>query len=65
MLESLITYTFTFIAVFSSVALGRLLINFVSALTSNPPKKMDLGERTLTIYGLLLSYLITYLIFII
>jgi len=64
MLETFTTYLFTFLAVFSLVSVIRLIINFVSALISNPPKKLELSEGALTIYGLLLSYLITYLIFI-
>lgn len=64
MLESLLTYTTTFIGIFSAIVLVRLIINFVSALISTPPRKLEISERALTIYGLFLSYLITYLIYL-
>jgi len=64
MLENLITYLSSFIAVFSTIAIIRLIVNFVSALLSNPPKKMEFSDRVLTIYGLFLSYIITFLIFV-
>jgi len=65
MIEEFVTYLSCFIAVFSTIALVRLVINFVSALISNPPRKMEIGERALIIYGLFLSYLICYLIYLI
>lgn len=64
MLGSLLTYLSIFTAIFSTVALGRLIINFISALTSNPPRKLELSERALIIYGLFFSYFITFLIYI-
>ena len=39
-----------------------LVIKFVSALLQTPPKKMVLSNRELIFNGLMLSYLITYII---
>jgi len=65
MLGSFLTYLSIFMAVFSSIAIIKLVINFVGALFSNPPKKFVIGDRALIIHGFLLSYLITYIIYLI
>lgn len=62
MIESLMTYITIFVAVFSSLSLIRLLINFVRALLSTPPQKFEVRQRALVYYGLALSYLITLII---
>jgi hypothetical protein len=51
-----------FLFVFSILTNLRLVIKFVSALLQNPPKKMVLSGRELIFNGLMLSYLITYII---
>lgn len=62
MIETLMTYITIFAAVFSSLSLIRLLINFIKALLSNPPQKFEVGQRALVYYGLATSYLITLII---
>jgi len=62
MIETLMTYITIFAAVFSSLPLIRLLINFIKALLSNPPQKFEVGQRALVYYGLAASYLITLII---
>jgi hypothetical protein len=62
MIETLMTYITIFAAVFSSLSLIRLLINFIKALLSNPPQKFEVGQRALVYYGLAASYLITLII---
>ena len=64
MLVNFLTYLSIFMAVFSSIALIKIVISFISALFSNPPKKFVIGDRALIIYGFLLSYLITYIIYL-
>ena len=59
MLENLMTYLVTFFAIFASLSLIRLLINFIRALLSNPPQKFEVGQRALVYYGLCISYIIT------
>jgi hypothetical protein len=53
-----------FLFVFSLIALLRLGFNFTRALFSNPPKPFEMSISETTIYGIFLSYIITYLIFI-
>jgi len=57
-----VTPILTFLFVFSIMALIRLLVNFLRALLSTPPKKFELVESEIIIYGTLLSYIITYII---
>jgi hypothetical protein len=53
---------FLFVFVFSILTNLRLVVKFVSALLQTPPKKMVLSNRELIFNGLMLSYLITYII---
>lgn len=62
MLENLMTYITIFFAVFASLSLIRLIINFIRALLSNPPQKFEVGQRALIYYGLCISYLTTLII---
>lgn len=62
MVESLMTYIIIFTAVFTSLSLIRLLINFVRALLSNPPQKFEVGQGAIVYYGLSISYLLTLII---
>lgn len=49
-----------FVFVFSVLATLRLVIKFISALLN--PEKNHFQSRELIIYGLFLSYIITYII---
>ena len=62
MMEIIMTYFATFIAVFTSLSIIRVSVNFIKALLSNPPKKFEIGVGALIYYGLSLSYLITLII---
>lgn len=53
---------FLFVFVFSILTNLRLVVKFVSALLQNPPQKLVLSGRELILNGLMLSYLITYII---
>lgn len=59
-----ITPILTFIFLFSIMALTRLIFNFLRALLSTPPKPFELTIYQITIYGIFLSYILTYLIHI-
>lgn len=63
MLETLMTYVATFAFVFALISLVRIVINFITALLSSPPRKLEIGRRELIYYGLSLSYIITFLIY--
>ncbi len=52
----------TFIFIFSVISLVRLCFNFFSALLSNPPKPFEFEKYEIIVYGLFVSYIITYLI---
>jgi hypothetical protein len=52
-----------FIFVFSVIAVLSLLITFIKALTSTPPKPFEMTEREKATYGVLLSYIVSYLIY--
>jgi hypothetical protein len=56
-------FGFTFI--FSIMALIRLGITFLRAIFSNPPKQFEMGDKETIIYGLFMTYIITYLIYLI
>jgi len=64
MLESLMTYIATFTFVFTLISLMRIGINFITSLLSSPPRKLEIGQRELIYYGLSLSYIITFLIYL-
>jgi hypothetical protein len=61
-IETIMTYIATFIAIFTSLSIVRLAVNFIKALLSTPPKKFEIGVGSLIYYGLCLSYLITLII---
>jgi hypothetical protein len=52
-----------FIFVFSIIAVIRLCVNFIRAFLSTPPKPFEISEGKSIVYGLLLSYVISYLIY--
>jgi len=52
----------TFLFIFSTISLVRLGVNFLKALLSNPPKPFEFEKYETMMYGLFVSYIITYLI---
>ena len=62
MIETIMTYIATFTAVFTSLSIIRIVVNFIRALLSTEPKKFEIGIGALIYYGLCLSYLITLII---
>jgi hypothetical protein len=57
-LESLLFFVF----VFSALTLFRLLIITLVSLFSDNPKSLELGNKGLVFYGLIISYIITFLL---
>jgi hypothetical protein len=57
-LESILFFVF----VFSTLTLFRLLTITLVSLFSPNPKSLNLGNKELIFYGLLLSYIITFLL---
>ncbi len=53
---------FLFLFIFSILTNLRVVIKFISALLQDPPQKLVLSSRELFFNGLMLSYLITYII---
>jgi hypothetical protein len=51
---------FLFVFIFSILTFLRLVMKFISALLQ--PENKSFGSRELVIYGLFISYLITYII---
>lgn len=64
-MEVLLVYFFIFLFIFSLISLIRLVFNFISALLSNPPKPFILSENLIVYHGITLSYVITFLIYLI
>jgi hypothetical protein len=62
MIENVITNITIFIAIFATLSIIRVAINFIRALLSNPPKQFEIGGRAIIYYGFCLSYLITLII---
>jgi hypothetical protein len=53
---------FLFLNIFSILLVLRVVYRFISALLSNPPIKLIMGNRELIFLGIALSYIITYYI---
>jgi hypothetical protein len=53
---------FLFLFVFSTISMTHLLVKVVGLLLKNPPERLTLPRVGLIYYGLILSYLITYII---
>jgi len=62
MIIDTIKYVITFLTVFFSISLIRLIINFFRALLSTPPEKVVLERRDLIYYGVCFSFIITVII---
>ena len=58
------TWYYTLIFVFSIITTVSLLYGFAMGLFSITPTKMELNYKEKLLYGLSISYLITYLIYI-
>ena len=54
----------TFLFVLSILGLLRYTTNFFVATFSNPPKKIEYTDREILLIGSILSFIITYLIFL-
>jgi hypothetical protein len=52
----------TFLTIFASVSLIRLIAIFVRNLLSNPPKEIVLSVQSLIYYGICISFILTILI---
>lgn len=65
MFENLAIYISTFVFVFTLISVMRIGVNFITALLSSPPRKLEIGQRELIYYGLSISYIITFLIYLI
>lgn len=59
-----INQIYTFLFIFSLLGFFKSLINFLLLIFSNPPKKLEYTDKEVTIIGVFLSYIITYLIFL-
>jgi len=53
---------FLFLFIFSTLSIFRLIFKFIFLLLQNPPEKLILEKNDLIFYGIMLSYIITYLI---
>jgi len=65
MIETTLIYSTTFLAVFASLSLGRLLVSFLKALLSNPPKPFEIERSALIYYGICVSFLVTLIIYLV
>lgn len=52
----------TFLTVFASVSLIRLIVIFLRNLLSNPPKQIVLETQSLIYYGICVSFILTILL---
>ena len=55
-------YTLTF--VFSILVIVSLLVKFIFNLMSDTPNRIELGDNEKILYGITMSYIVTYLIYI-
>jgi hypothetical protein len=65
MIETLLIHILTFLGVFALLSLIRLVVTFLKALLSNPPKPFDLERSALIYYGICISFLVTLILDII
>jgi len=54
----------TFLFVFSLLGISKNTVKFLTAIFSNPPKKIEYTDKETILIGFFLSYIITYLIFL-
>jgi len=62
MIFDLLKYLIIFLSVFATLSIIQLLVNFIKALLSNPPKQLTLERGALIYYGICVSFLMTILI---
>ena len=55
---------YTLIFVFSILAIGSVLVKFIFTLFSNTSNRFELVTNEKILYGISMSYIITYLIYI-
>jgi hypothetical protein len=53
---------FLFIFIFSLLGILRILSMFIVSLLQNPPKEMVISKRETILFGVFISYVITYLL---
>jgi hypothetical protein len=58
----MIEYITIFLFVFSLIVFLNAVYLFIRSVISNPPKKLSLNWREKIVYGMSLSYIITFLI---
>ncbi len=57
-------WPYTLIFIFSCLTMVRMLVMLITNILSNEPRSLALTDYERLLYGLTLSYLITYLIYI-
>jgi len=62
MIFDLLTYLIVFLFVFATLSITRLIVNFIKALLSNPPKRLELDRSALIYYGICVSFISTLII---
>ena len=55
---------YTLVFVFSTLVIGRALVKFIFTLVSSESNRFVLVDNERIVYGISMSYLITYLIYI-
>jgi hypothetical protein len=60
---NILTPVLTFLFVFSIIWIAKTVLNFIGALVSTPPKTFEISKIEILYHGLLLSYIITFLIY--
>lgn len=63
-MHNLLYYTSLFFFIFSTLGTIKLLINFLSSMLSTPPKPFEMSVTQIIVHGGLLSYLLTYIIYL-
>jgi len=64
-MTNIIDFISTLIFVFCILSTVKLALNFFRAVFSDPPKQFTLTKTENIVYGVVLSYIITYLIYLI
>ena len=59
-----LNYLSLFFFVFSLLGTIKLIFNFLSSMLSTPPKPFEMTNLETITYGTLISYLLTYIIYL-
>jgi hypothetical protein len=59
-----LNYLSLFFFVFSLLGTIKLIFNFLSSMLSTPPKPFEMTNLETITYGVFLSYLLTYIIYL-